>query len=96
MKVKITKVAATDNPQCITPQINTYNMGCNNGDVSLPVEYYLEGDLIGQIVVNASVRVIRTSRNGVECLGMFTTSPVVSVSEIGFTTQNSVYLVEYL
>lgn len=95
-KVKITKLGAVDNPVFPTPNYNEYIQGSDNGNVSLPTEYWLEGFLMNEITLGSSVLVNRTSRNGVECAGTFLTSKVTKITDIGFETQNSVYQVDYL
>lgn len=59
--------------------------------VSLPLEYTIEGELIGEIVVGNSVRVSREIRNGVKVPGYFVTSAVTEVNKKQFKTLNSVY-----
>ena len=58
---------------------------------SIPVDYWLEGDLIYPIRVGERVQVNRTTRNGVECTGFFISSPVTLIVESTFYTANSVY-----
>ena len=63
---------------------------------SLPVEYTIEGDLVGNIEVGSSVVVMRDTRNGVKVPGMFQTSRVVERTKNQFKTQNSVYKYKFL
>jgi hypothetical protein len=95
-KVKITKLGSVDNPIYPTPNFNEYTPGEDNGNVSLPVEYWLEGYFMNEPVVGSSVLVNRTSRNGVTCGGSFFTSKVTKITDTGFETQNSVYQVDIL
>lgn len=95
-KVKITKLGAAENPVYPTPNYNEYIQGSDNGNVSLPVEYWLEGYFMNEPVVGSSVLVNRTSRNGVTCGGAFFTSKVTKITDTGFETQNSVYQVDIL
>ena len=95
-KVKITKLGAVENPVYPTPNYNEYKQGEDNGNVSLPVEYWLEGYLLNEPTVGSSVLVQRTSRNGVNCVGSFFTSKVTKITDTGFETQNSVYQVDIL
>jgi hypothetical protein len=60
-------------------------------NVSLPVEYTIEGELMGIISVGNSVVVNRDTRNGVKMPGIFTTSTVQDIGYKSFTTRNSVY-----
>lgn len=63
---------------------------------SIPVDYWLTGTLIGNIVVGQGVNVARDSRNGVKCDGWFQSSPVTEVTDKTFRTANSVYDYECL
>ena len=94
MKVKITKVSSVEFPLFPTPNMSEYKLGEINETVSLPVEYTIEGELVGEITVGFPVTVNRTKRNEVVCAGVFQTSAVVSVSENKFKTLNSHYIVE--
>lgn len=59
---------------------------------SIPVDYSIEGELLNEpIEVGKIVNVLRTKRNGVEELGKFTTSPVVSFTDNTIRTKNSIY-----
>ena len=95
-KVKITKLKAAENPKYPTPDFDGYELGKENGNVSLPAEYTLEGIMEKDPVVGSSVFVERTSRNGVKSYGCFYTSPVTEITENGFKTQNSVYQVDVI
>jgi hypothetical protein len=95
-KVKITKLGPSENPVFPTPNYNEYIQGSDNGNVSLPAEYWIEGYIMNEITVGSSVLVNRTSRNGVECGGRFLTSKVKKITETGFETENSIYRVDYL
>lgn len=65
-------------------------------NLSIPIEYNLEGYLIGEIEVGKNLIVDRTKRNGLEVRGMFTTSMVTEVGDSFFKTANSVYRYKYL
>lgn len=97
MKVKITKLAACDNPKFPTPDMKDYTPGQRVGDGgSLPAEYWIEGDMDEKPTIGKHVSAMRSIRNGVKCLGFFRTSPVVKVKGNIFETANSIYEVEYL
>lgn len=95
-KVKITKLGPSKNPVVPTPNYNEYIQGIDNGNVSLPTEYWIEGYIMNNITLGCSVLVDRTSRNGVVCSGRFLTSKVTKITESGFETENSIYRVDYL
>lgn len=95
-KVKISKVAHLEDAIHDAPPIYDYVAGEDNGNVSLPVEYYLEGFMHEAPTVGRPLIVLRTSRNGVEIGGLFTTSTVTEITEDGFKTLNSVYKLEYI
>lgn len=96
LKVKISKIAHLEDAIHDAPPIHDYVAGEDNGNVSLPVEYYLEGIMPEEPTVGKSLTVIRTSRNGIEIGGLFTTSRVTEVTKDGFKTLNSVYKLEYI
>lgn len=95
-KVKITKLRQADNALYDTPPIHDYLMGEDNGNVSLPINYWLEGYLTEELIVGKSLTVSRTNRNGVEIGGLFVTSTVTEITSDGFKTLNSVYKLEYI
>jgi hypothetical protein len=96
MKVRITKIAKADNALYDAPPIHDYVMGEDNGAVSLPIEYWLEGFINEKPTVGEGLVVSRTSRNGVEVSGIFTTSEITEITDKGFKTLNSVYKLEYI
>lgn len=63
---------------------------------SLPIDYTIEGELVGSITVGEPVVVNRDTRNGVKSEGRFQTSTVTQVTKHTFQTQNSVYDFEIL
>jgi hypothetical protein len=93
--VKITKLRESANPVVKAGDPETYQYGQLN-DVSVPIDYTVEGELIEPITIGRGVFVNRSKRNGVAAPGIFQTSPVVKIKKNGFETQNSVYLVENL
>jgi hypothetical protein len=58
---------------------------------SLPIDYWLTGDMPNPPKVGECVFVLRDTRNGVACPGLFQTTPVTEVTETSFRTKNSVY-----
>lgn len=58
---------------------------------SLPVDYEMEGVILGPPIPGQSMRVFRFARNGVEVPELFVTSEIIRVIVV---TQNSVYRVE--
>lgn len=101
MKVKISKIKHLDTALVACGEWGKYNAGVDNGNVSLPVEYTVEGNLIGGVVTGVSLSVCRTKRNDVVCDGVFQTSPVMAFSRVSpnkyeIETKNSLYLLEIL
>lgn len=94
--VRITKLKAADNAEYPSIPMEQFVPGQDNGAVSMPVTYWLEGSLADDIKVDHSVVVNRTSRMGVKIGGYFISSPVVALTDDGFVTHNSVYRVEYI
>lgn len=95
-KVKVTKLQESENPDFKADNPETHRAGKDNGAVSLPVEYTIEGTLIAEPEVGGFIAVDRTKRNGVECFGYFRSSRIVNVSEDKIETANSIYLIENL
>lgn len=95
-KVKITKLAAVDNPVLVTPKMEDYKPGEDNGNVSVPIEYTVEGTLIYPIEVGKRCMMTREKRNGVVVNGLFSTSPVTEINGNTFSTMNSKYIIEEL
>lgn len=95
-KVKISKLSKVENALYDAPPIHDYVMGEDNGNVSLPIDYWLEGFLTEELAVGNPIVVSRTNRNGVEIGGIFTTSTVTEITKDGFKTLNSVYKLEYI
>lgn len=94
--VRITKLNDANNAEYPSIPMEQFIPGQDNGNVSMPVNYWLEGILVEDIKVDHSVVVNRTSRMGVKCAGYFVSSPVVELTDTGFVTHNSVYRVEYI
>jgi len=58
---------------------------------SIPIDYWLTGELMYPLTVGRPVEVLRESRNGVKTPGIFMTSPVVELTPTTFKTKNSIY-----
>lgn len=100
MRIKIEKIGeaqgglpANDRQLHIDGQIQ-------DGNVSLPINYTVEGELVGTIVVGKPVVVNRDTRNGVKVPGIFNTSEVQTIAPKvnggTFHTRNSVYNFRFL
>ena len=92
--VKLTKVREAAVPKVRAGDWNTYVPGACDNLASLPVDYVIVGILMEPPVIGGSVEILRLERNGVPVLGVFRSTLVVSVSDEGFTTKNSVYRLE--
>ncbi len=96
--MKITKLKQSENPISPTPDKGNFIPGVDNGNVSLPVDYWIEGELMFEIKEGSSIRALRTSRNGEPVKGVFISSPVQKIQEVNgviyATTANSVYKIE--
>jgi hypothetical protein len=94
-RVLIRKRASTPDPICPTPPSNQYRAGEINYGVSLPIAYEIECELVNDIVAGEAITALRHKRNGEQVLGVFQSTPVVSI-ETGedytlVSTANSVY-----
>jgi hypothetical protein len=98
MKVKITKIKEAESPKYRSAQWDEWKLGQDNVDVSLPIEYELEGTIVQEAVIGNSLVVARTKRNGVPSIGMFATSKIQDITTYKkitvIETMNSVYWVE--
>lgn len=94
--VRITKLAVCADPEFPTPSLEDYELGKINANMSIPLDYWLEGYLISEPEVGKSVVVDREVRCGVKTPGIFTSSIVTAITDTGFKTLNSVYNLEYI
>lgn len=96
--IKITKIDTSATPDFKSAEWDTFIEGVSNEGVSLPVSYTLKGEFIYQPKVGEVMFVNRSERNGVKNLGIFTSTPVISIKEVGdikfIETKNSVYACE--
>lgn len=91
MKIKISKVGEVQTGLPANPKGAHVDGQIQNENFSLPLEYTIEGDLVGEIIVGNGVLVVRDTRNGVKAPGYFATTEVMEVTETQFKTRNSVY-----
>jgi hypothetical protein len=99
---KITKLKSVDNPLVETADnhdqyresIVSTIFKRDDDHLSPNVDYWTIGELIIPPQVGLSVVLDRWVRNGELIRGRFTTSPVTKITEDGFETLNSVYLME--
>jgi hypothetical protein len=103
MKVKITKIGVVESPEVPTATKDGYICGeVQKTEISPFVGYTVTGTLNDTIQVGNGIKMLRDSRNGVECFGFFSTSAVKELKakdEDGsflFETKNSIYKFEEL
>jgi hypothetical protein len=94
--VRVSKISPSVDPLVQTPSTDDYDSLKGIADMSLPVDYWLEGYLNEEPEVGKSVVVQREVRNGIKVGGIFISTPVVKILENGFETKNSIYKIEYL
>lgn len=98
MKVIVRKTAAQPNPAAKTPEWQDYIPGVDNGNLSLPIEYEIEGTADELPKEGKSFRVMRNKRNGIAIGGIFATSIIQKVyggpRVYQVETLNSLYHVE--
>lgn len=94
-KIYLEKIEESSNPLCPTPKFEDYFSGEDNGNVSIPISYNIEGVLLNDINIGQSIIALRSKRNNIEYSGLFSTSDVKTISAVdGFTmieTNNSIY-----
>jgi len=91
MRIRIEKGAEKPTGLPSNPRGAQIDGTIQNENFSLPLEYTIEGELIGEIAVGNGIMVARDTRNGVKSDGMFATSVVMEVTDTQFKTRNSVY-----
>lgn len=96
MKIRIKKLKESTGSLYSTPDKDSFEPGKDNGEVSLPVDYEVEGIMINTMEVGKSLRIERHKRNGIVVLGLTVTSPIKEITDKTFTTDNSVYTYEIL
>jgi hypothetical protein len=90
--VSITKTEATPNGMSADP--STYQPGWGGNARSLPAGYWMTGFLLREPAVGEAVVLLRVLRNGIAQLGIYSSTPVLSVGPGTYSTANSVYKVE--
>ncbi len=101
-RIRLTKFAAKDNALIGSATWNNYKQGLFN-TLSPPVDYFLEGHLIGTVTVGESLEVNRYMRNDELIPGYFQSSKITAMRrdekqgmKYILETMNSVYSLEYL
>jgi len=92
--IRLTKLEPVENPLYPTPKEENYKYGQYNTDISVPQGYTVEGYVECMPEVGNQFAVERFFRNGVEAYGMFLSSTVTKITENGFETRNSKYILE--
>jgi len=91
--VRITKTKAAPNALFPPGRLRPGNSAASPRH-SLPVAYAMEGVLLADVEVGKPVCLARMARNGEEAVGLFTSIPLVSVTQDGFATANPSYRIE--
>ncbi len=94
--VHLRKLLQVENPVSESASWAEWEPGALNSAKSLPVAYEITGFMMREITVGEPMQVLRTCRNGIETIGLFSSSPVVEISDRSVTTFNSVYLIRIL
>jgi hypothetical protein len=94
--IRLTKIEPTEGALFPTPNPEDYKYGEDNGNVSIPKGYTLEGYCAAMPAVGSQFAVERFTRNGVEAYGMFLSSTITKVTQDGFETRNSKYVLEII
>lgn len=89
--IHIAKVAEVEGGLPAIPKDEHEAGTAQDNNHSLPIEYWIEGKLVGGIEIGYPVSVMRHIRNGISSDGFFQTSPVVEMTPTQFKTKNSVY-----
>jgi hypothetical protein len=89
--IRLEKLAAVPGAERATPSADNFIPGQNNGNVSLPVAYTVDGILNYNIEKDHQLSLTRLKRNGVESLGVTITSPITLIENDLLYTENSIY-----
>ncbi len=90
--IRLCKVAESADASLVPAELATYQFGKANLTSSFPVSYWIEGWLIEPPRIGETVKVLRTSKNGVAIPGIFNSSQVTAIpSDDEFHTLNSIY-----
>jgi hypothetical protein len=92
--VKLTKLRQTERPSADAGNWSTYVPGAADNATSLPIDYEMIGVLLEPPVIGGRAKLLRLERNGVSAMGLFESTPVVSIYGSEFSTQNSIYRLE--
>lgn len=92
--IRLTKIEPVKDALYPTPEKENYKYGQYNDSVSVPEGYTIEGYCEIMPSVGVQFAVERFFRNGVEAYGMFLSSTITKVTENGFETRNSKYILE--
>lgn len=99
-RVRVTKVAESDNPIFRTAKTNEWKEGDYNPGLVPPVKYTNEGIIWVPPEIGKPFKMFRTKRGNIEANDYFATSVVTFIEETeeGYFlyTENSVYKMEYL
>ena len=91
--VRVTKLSPVEKANYSTPKFEDYKPGAYNGDVSLPIDYWITGTLVHNVTVGSSIIVARDCRNGVKTPGFMKTSTITKIEGNKIYTENSIYIV---
>ena len=89
--VIVRKIDRCKSPVCEPGDFATWNFGGDNGHLSLPVKYEMEGTLLAPLQVGGNIKLHRTRRNDVVAEGAFTSSPIMRIEGDLVETYNSLY-----
>ena len=98
--IKLTKVSESANPDFKSAQWDHFICGVENPGVSLPIDYWIEGELLSEVTIGKPLTIARTTRNGIKNIGIFYSSVIQRITEISgkkiISTRNSIYALESL
>lgn len=94
--IKLTKLKEVENPRHGSASSVEEYRASLEAEVNLSpnVDYWVIGEPINELKVGDAFYLSRFNRNGVEVFGIMSTSIVQKITENGFETMNSVYLIE--
>jgi hypothetical protein len=78
-------------PACPRP---IYSPGLWKNILSLPINYWMEGILLADVIKHGAIRLDRHVRDGIVVKGIFESTRICSIGQTEMATYNSVYRLE--
>ncbi len=96
-RIRLSKIAAAPNAVFPSAEWHEHVQGEDmHPTKSIPIDYWVEGELLAEVRIGGPVYIARDIRNGHKVTGLFSSSLVRKIEGDLITTGNSIYKIEYL